>query len=71
MLGLNETPRIQVSSGGIPLLHILNGHLLCKTGVQGSLSLLLIELLGLRHVEEVELFDLAVGGRRSVELGVL
>ena len=33
VLGLDETPRIQILRSGVSLLHVLNGHLLRETSV--------------------------------------
>ena len=60
--------KIQVVSHGVPLLHVLDHHLLRDAGVKRTLSLLLVELLGLRYVHKVQLLNLAVGAAASVKL---
>ena len=52
----------------VPLLHVGDGHLRSKAGLQDALGLHLGHLLRFCRIEEIELLDFAVGAVAAVEL---
>jgi hypothetical protein len=56
---LNESSIVDLIRSRCPLRHVLHSGLSCLAGVERSLCLGLIEMVRVRHIQEIELLKLS------------